>query len=418
MHVYQVGGAVRDLILKRPCHDKDYVVFGATEKEMVANGFKKVGKGFPVFLHPDTGEEYALARKEVKTGSGHKDFHFIFTPDITPKEDAVRRDFTCNALYLDTENGEILDFCGGKEDINKGVLRHVSEHFVEDPLRVLRMCRFAAQLDFEVAPETMKLCKDMVQKGALKHLCTERIWSELEKAMKCKAFYRFVETARECGALSEFLPEVDKLWQIPERTDYHPEANSGAHTMLALKAIQTTDPIVNYTVLLHDVGKTLTNPQLWPSHRGHDKLGESLVKKISHRLKAPMSYTNFASFTTSNHMVYHRPIETVAKDMAMIAIVLAHHSDKNYFERYTTVLKADMLGRALSNFNNEIKCFDIFKDYLLQLTNMTKKHSAKDIPDFSVLLEKIKKQELPPDFIKEEYVKFLLQKTPFEKPYA
>lgn len=418
MRIYQVGGAVRDTILKRTCNDKDYVVIGATEQEMLANGFKKAGRSFPVFLHPETGDEYALARKEIKTGNGHQDFEFIFSPDITLEEDALRRDFTCNALYMAPENNEIIDFCGGKEDISKRILRHISDHFAEDPLRVLRMCRFAAQLNFTVAPETMELCRAMVKNGALKHLQAERIWGEFAKALKYKTFYRFIETAKECGALGEILPEVEMLWHIPERTDYHPEANSGAHTMLALKAAQTTDPIVNFTVLLHDVGKTLTDPARWPSHRGHDKLGEPLVKAISNRLKAPNAYADFASFATANHMIYHRPIKDVAKEMAMTAIILAHYADKNYFERYTSVLKADMLGRALSDFSCELECFGHFKNYLSQLTNTVMETRATDIPGFMDALERVKKHELPQSFLKEEYANYLLQKTPFEKPSA
>ncbi len=418
MRIYQVGGAVRDMLLNRPCQDKDYVVIGATEEEMLAKGFKKVGKSFPVFLHPETGEEYALARKEIKTGNGHKDFQFIFSPDITPEEDSLRRDFTCNALYLNPENGEILDFCGGREDISRGILRHVSDHFAEDPLRILRMCRFAAQLNFTPAPETMELCRHMVKNGALKHLHKERIWGEFEKALKCKTFYRFIETAHACGALKEMLPEVEKLAEIPERTDYHPEGNSGAHTMLALKAAQTTDRLVNFTVLLHDVGKTLTDPARWPSHRGHDKLGEPLVREISRRLRAPSAYADFASFATANHMIYHRPIENVAKEMALTAMTLAHYADKNYFERYTAVLKADMLGRALDDFSCELECFAHFKEYLLRLTNAAREISALDIPGFAETLEKVKNQELPPQALKETYAEFLLHKTPLKKPSA
>ena len=180
MHFYQVGGAVRDMLLHKSCQDRDFVVTGGTEKAMLALGFKKVGKSFPVFLHPETGEEYALARREVKTGLGHCDFKFEFTPDITLEEDSLRRDFTCNALYRNPDTGEILDFHQGRDDIKKRVLRHISEHFAEDPLRVLRMCRFAAQLEFAVAPETMALCRRMVEEGALAHLSRQRIWQEME----------------------------------------------------------------------------------------------------------------------------------------------------------------------------------------------------------------------------------------------
>lgn len=412
MHIYQVGGVVRDKILQRCCHDRDYVVVGSTEQEMLSKGFKKVGKSFPVFLHPETGEEYALARKEFKIGKGHGDFKFIFTPDISLKEDYLRRDFTCNALYMHPKTGEIIDYCQGQQDIENKILRHVSSHFSEDPLRVLRMCRFAAQLNFSVAPETMTLCRKMVEEGALKYLKPERIWAELEKALQSRTFYRFVETARECGALAALLPEVEKLWQIPERTDYHPEGNSGAHTFLAIKAAQSDDPIVNFTVLLHDVGKTETNPDLWPSHRGHDKLGEHLVKKISHRLKAPEMYTAFAAFTTANHMLYHRCLQDVAQDIASVAIVLSQHQEKDYFTRYTSVLKADMLGRDLSDFTQELKCFQQFEDYLYRLTQAASEISISQMPEFDRLLEQLKCKEISDKTIKEAYISWLVQKTP------
>ncbi len=412
MRIYQVGGAVRDKLLQQPCHDKDYVVVGSTEKEMAANGFKKVGKSFPVFLHPETGEEYALARKEIKTGKRHCDFDFIFTPDIKLEDDYLRRDFTCNALYMCPETGEIIDYCHGQKDIANRILRHVSDHFSEDPLRVLRMCRFAAQLDFSIAPETMEMCCQMVKDGALQNLKPERIWAELEKALRSKTFYRFVEAARECGALAVILPEVEKLWQIPERTDYHPEGNSGEHTFLAVKAAQSNDPLINFTVLLHDVGKTLTNPEFWPSHRGHDKLGEPLVKKIARRLKAPESYVTFASFATANHMLYHRNLEDAAADMASVAIVLSHHFEKDYFRRYTAVLKSDMLGRALPNFTCELECFKKFEDYLYRLTQAAATIKMSEIPEFEALLSQLKNNEVADTALKEAYIALLLQKTP------
>ena len=240
MRIYQVGGSIRDKLLNKTSQDRDFVVVGATEEEMLYEGYKKVGKSFPVFLHPKTQEEYALARKEIKTGPTHKDFKFEFTPDITLEEDSIRRDFTCNAIYQDVQTGEIIDYHNGIKDIENRVLRHVSEHFSEDPLRVLRMCRFAAQLGFDVAPETMKLCQDMVKNGDMKHLSKERIWQEFEKALSYPTCYKFVEKARECGALKELLPELEYLWEVPERKDYHPEGNSGEHTMLALKKAQSS----------------------------------------------------------------------------------------------------------------------------------------------------------------------------------
>ncbi len=412
MKIYLVGGAVRDKLLGNPCHDNDYMITGATEEELLKLGYKKVGRHFPVFLHPKTGAEYALARKEIKTGPRHCDFKFIFTPDITLKEDSERRDFTCNALYEDIKTGEIIDYHNGRIDIKNRILRHVSNHFSEDPLRVLRMCRFSAQLDFEIAPETMKLAQKMVKNGAIRNLSKDRIWQELQKALCSKSFYRFVEIAKECGALKEILPEVEQLWQIPERTDYHPEGNSGAHTMLALKAAQTTDSLVNFTVLLHDIGKTQTNPAFWPSHRGHDILGAGLIPKIAHRLKAPSLYSEFASFATANHMLYHRPITSVAKEMASVAIILSEKQDKDYFARYIAVLKADMQGRKKEEFSEELKEFAIFEQYLKRLTKTASEHSLSTLPDFQNLLNLVQMKTLPPTAIKEARIAHILANTP------
>lgn len=346
MRFYQVGGAVRDKLLHQTVQDRDFVVIGGTEEEMLALGFKKVGKSFPVFLHPKTGEEYALARKEIKTGTGHGDFAFVFTPDITLEEDSLRRDFTCNALYQEEETGRIIDFHNGAEDIKKRVLRHISPHFAEDPLRVLRMCRFAARLDFSVAPETMALCQKMVKAGELRHLSRQRIWGEIEKALSCKRFSRFIRTARECGALAELLPEVESLWQIPERLDYHPEGNAGEHTILSLEAAATDDPLVNFAVLLHDIGKTATPPEKWPCHAGHAALADEIIARIATRLQVPRRFADFARFSAKNHMVAHWPCAESKEDLLDIVVWLQRAPQPDDLERFISVLAADMRGRA------------------------------------------------------------------------
>ena len=211
MQIYLVGGAVRDMVLGKTPHDKDYVVFGATPEQMLQLGYTRVGKDFPVFLHPQTHDEHALARKEIKTGNKHTDFRFVFGPDITPEEDMQRRDFTCNALMYDETNRRIIDLVGGVEDINNRLIRHVNtEHFIEDPLRVLRMCRFAAKLDFAIAPATMKLAQDMSCTGMLQHLTAERIWKEFESALNTEHFDKFIAAMHDCGALKVVLPEVEK----------------------------------------------------------------------------------------------------------------------------------------------------------------------------------------------------------------
>lgn len=411
MRTYLVGGAVRDKMLGNPCHDNDYMITGATEQELLKLGYKKVGKYFPVFLHPQTGAEYALARKEIKTGPRHCDFKFIFTPDITLEEDSFRRDFTCNALYEDLETGEIIDYHNGREDIKNHILRHISEHFTEDPLRVLRMCRFAAELGFDVAPETMALCKNMVKKGAIRNLSRDRIWQELQKALCSPSFYRFVETAKECGALKEILPEVAKLWQIPERTDYHPEGNSGAHTMLALKAAKSLSPMVNFTVLLHDIGKIKTNPELWPSHRGHDELGAGLIKKLARRMKVPNDYIDFASFTAQNHMLYHRPVTDIKRQLANVAITLVKEAKENWSKFYLEVLKADMQGRDKEDFTQEFAEFAKFEHALKELTATAVKYPPSSMPEFEKIIEQLQNGEISKDILKDKYITFILNQT-------
>ena len=415
MQVFLVGGAIRDKLLGIPVHDKDYVVTGATEQEMTDKGYTKVGKNFPVFLHPETKEEYALARKEIKTGKGHKDFCFQFTPDITLEDDAIRRDFTCNALYQNEETGEIIDYHNGKEDIKNKTLRHISEHFAEDPLRVLRMCRFAAQLDFDVAKETMELCQNMVKDGALKNLSKDRIWQELEKALCSPNFYKFIETAKACGALEEMMPEVNELFNVPERLDFHPEKNSGAHTLLTLKAAKSTDRMVNYASLLHDIGKIKTDPKCWPSHRGHDKLGADVIKAIGKRLKVPSSYTDFATFVAINHMIYHQKITDSVNDIAHIATYLSRFSYKNYLNRFIAVLKADMEGRDKVVSLEEQKDFKEFSEYLTKLTMAASQKKVSAISGFENLLQAIKEESLPPSALNEAYIKELIEENPYKQ---
>ncbi|MBO5441646.1 MAG: HD domain-containing protein [Alphaproteobacteria bacterium] len=411
MQIYRVGGAVRDKLLEKKSNDNDYVVINSSEEEMQALGYKKVGKAFPVFLHPKTGEEYALARKEIKTGSGHCDFEFIFTPDITLKEDSFRRDFTCNALYQDLKTGEIIDYHNGIDDIKNHLLRHVSPHFQEDPLRVLRMCRFAATLNFKVAPETMTLCQKMVKEGALSHLSSNRLWQEFEKALSSPNFFRFIETARECGALKAWLPEVEALFAIPERLDYHPEANSGAHTLLALKAAQSTDSLINFTVLFHDIGKIKTNPAFWPSHHGHDRLGAELIKQIGQRVKFPKEYVAFASFTIARHMLYHQPLNNIKDKLAEIAVSLAHHQKKEYVAKFLSVLNADMLGRKRVISQKDIKEFENFALYLQKLIAMAKEHKISELPEFPRLMEALKQNKLSPSDLNEAFQNFILEKV-------
>lgn len=305
MKIYQVGGSVRDRLRGRQPQDYDYVVTGASPEEMLARGFVRVGKDFPVFLHPESKEEYALARKEIKTGCGHADFCFIFDPSVTLEEDLERRDFTCNAIAFDPQTDEYFDPFNGRKDIENRVLRHINaEHFQEDPLRVLRLCRFAAQLNFTPAPETLELVTRMTAEGQLAHLSAERIWKELEKALRFPDFPRFVQTARACGALEAVLPEVNRLWNTPERTDYHPEGNSGDHTLSALEQAAGGNALIRFGILLHDIGKTVTPAEILPSHHNHEQNGLEIIRTICRRLKIPNHYRDFALTACRYHMKF------------------------------------------------------------------------------------------------------------------
>ena len=394
MQIYRVGGAVRDKILNNSCQDNDYVVVGSTIEEMENKGFIKVGKSFPVFLHPETKEEYALARKDIKIGTSHKDFRFEFTPDITLEEDSLRRDFTCNAIYEDITTGKLIDYHNGINDIKNKTLRHISEHFTEDPLRVLRACRFSATLDFDIAPETINLCKQMIDNNALSHLSKTRIFQELEKALSSPYFYRFIENARKIGLLKKLLPEVEELWSVPERQDYHPEKNTGSHTMLALKAAQSSDSVVNLTILLHDVGKTITNKEKWPSHHHHEELGIELANKILTRLNATNIYKDFIPFAIKNHMLYHSNIDSVLDNLINVAMTISKNASKDYQKRFLNVLKADMLGRDIKDFSIQLKEFENFSNYLTKIITITKQPKTKLIPNFYDLIEQLKKHKI------------------------
>lgn len=388
MNIYLVGGAVRDMLLKKTPHDKDYVVFGATVSEMLKAGYIQVGKQFPVFLHPLNKNEYALARKEEKTGNKHTDFRFIFTPDVTMQEDVIRRDFTCNALLYDEKKQELIDLVGGKKDIENKIIRHInSEHFVEDPLRVLRMCRFKAKLDFNVAPETMALAKKMVQNKMLDHLSPERIWGEINEALQQPNFVKFILCMRECGALEAILPEINKLWQTPERLDYHPEGNSGEHTMLVLQQGENLSAKVKFALLLHDIGKTKTPPEILPGHRGHDKAAAPLIKDICKRLKVPNEYRNLALMAATQHMQIRNVLDMHKGRLLTLLTDICELKYRQNLADYIKICRCDMLGRK-----REIPQFerDYFRHSAMRLiTNFKIQHQIKatDMPDFANLVK-------------------------------
>jgi tRNA nucleotidyltransferase (CCA-adding enzyme) len=313
MEVYLVGGAVRDELLGVAVAERDWVVVGGTPGELLTQGYRQVGASFPVFLHPDSGEEFALARTERKQGHGYHGFSVDFHPGVTLQEDLARRDLTINAMARD-EQGLLIDPYGGQRDLEQGVLRHVSDAFCEDPLRVLRVARFAARfadLGFGVDPSTLQLMREMVQTGELEHLVPERIWAELEKAFTSNRPGVLIEILRECGALATLLPEVDCLFGIPQPEKYHPEIDTGIHVLMAmnLAAAMGCEPGVVFALLLHDLGKGLTPDSRLPSHFGHEKSGMPLVRDVCTRLRVPGAYQSLALMVCELHLRCHRLLE-------------------------------------------------------------------------------------------------------------
>lgn len=384
MKIYPVGGFVRDKLMNKEPQDIDYVVVGATPEQMLESGYKRTGKHFPVFINPENGREYALARKEIKTGPKHTDFEFIFDASITLEEDALRRDFTCNALIFDEDNNRIIDYHNGQKDIEQKILRHInSEHFIEDPLRILRMCRFCAQLDFTPADETLRLTTQMVKDGMLKHLSSERIWQEIFKAMQSRHFENFITTARQCGALKAILPEVDKLFDIPERTDYHPEANSGEHVLLCLKTAADETPLVKFAVLLHDTGKIMTPKDILPSHHGHETAGLPLINDICNRLKVPNAFRNFALLSCKNHMKLHL-VQNMRIGTLVDFITSIAKSEEN-LENFLAVCHADFFGRKRDIPQSEQKKFFDNIAYLKNAAQIVNHIKPSDMPDFERL---------------------------------
>ncbi len=308
MQIYVVGGAVRDELLGRPNFDRDYVVVGATPEAMLAKGFRPVGKDFPVFLHPRTQEEYALARTERKSGHGYHGFTFHTAPDVTLEEDLARRDLTINAMAK-ADDGLLVDPFGGQADLQAKILRHVGPAFAEDPVRILRLARFAARFaDFSVAPETLALMRGMVNSGEVDHLVAERVWQELAKGLAEDKPSRMIEVLRECGALARLLPEVEALFGVPQRADYHPEIDTGIHTLMVIDqaARRGYDLPVRFAALTHDLGKALTPADILPRHIGHEERSVRLVEQLAKRLRVPNDCRDLALLTARFHGNVHR----------------------------------------------------------------------------------------------------------------
>jgi tRNA nucleotidyltransferase (CCA-adding enzyme) len=313
MQVYLVGGAVRDRLLGRAVSERDWVVVGATPAELEGAGFIPVGRDFPVFLHPQTKEEHALARQERKVAPGYRGFTTAFSPDVTLEDDLRRRDLTINAMAQDAA-GNLIDPYGGKRDLDARLLRHVSEAFVEDPVRILRVARFAARyapLGFSVAPETLALMRTMVDAGEANALVSERVWAETEKALAEPRPDVFVSVLRDCGALKVVYPEVDALFGVPQPEKWHPEIDTGVHQLLALReAVKLGGGVaVRFAVLMHDLGKAATPVEILPSHHGHEDAGVALVEQLAARLRVPNQLRELAVITARFHTHVHRALE-------------------------------------------------------------------------------------------------------------
>ena len=346
MQIYQVGGAVRDELLGLKTKDRDWVVVGATPEEMTALGYKAVGKDFPVFIHPETGEEYALARTERKTGPGYRGFAFNTSRSITLEQDLQRRDLTINAIAKHA-SGTLIDPFHGCNDLERKIIRHVSDAFVEDPLRVLRVARFVAQFGFSIAEETRALLQEISTANELETLAPERIWTETEKALHTPQPQRYFETLRECGALAVLFPELDDLFGVPQPEHHHPEIDSGVHTLMALEqaAGLSADTEVRFAALVHDLGKATTPRELLPKHHGHEARGVPLVNELCARLRVPNRYRELATLTSRYHLDCHRIGEMKPPTVLDKLERLDALRRPQRFEQFLLACEADARGR-------------------------------------------------------------------------
>ncbi len=349
MKHYLVGGAVRDELLGLPVLDRDWVVVGSTPKAMLAKGFKSVGKDFPVFLHPDTHEEYALARVERKTGPGYHGFEFNTDSSVTLEEDLSRRDLTINAIAK-TKDGELIDPYNGRNDLEKKVLRHVSDAFTEDPVRILRVARFMARLvhlGFSVASDTMMLMESMVRDGEADNLVAERVWQETQAALGAKTPRAFFTTLMDCSAQARILPELDALFGVPQKAKWHPEIDSGIHTLMVLEqsAKMSSSVDVRFAALCHDLGKASTPKDILPSHHGHEKRGADISKTLCSRLRVPKKTTELAVLSARYHTHCHRIRDLNASTLVKLLQSLDVVRKPERFEHFLLVCEADARGR-------------------------------------------------------------------------
>ncbi len=349
MKIYTVGGAVRDELLGLPVADRDYVVVGATPEQMVAQGYKPVGKDFPVFLHPQTHEEYALARTERKTARGYHGFAFHAAPDVTLEEDLARRDLTLNAIAKD-EHGALIDPHHGIGDLKARVLRHVSPAFAEDPVRILRLARFAARfsaLGFTVADETVRLMRGMTANGEVDALVAERVWQELSRGLMEAQPSRMFNVLRECGALARVLPEIDALWGVPQRPEHHPEIDTGVHVMMVIDyaAGQNHALDTRFAALTHDLGKAATPREEWPRHTGHEARSVGLVAALCERLRVPADCRDLALIMAREHGNIHRAAELRAATIVKLLQSADAFRKPDRFARLLQACECDKRGR-------------------------------------------------------------------------
>ncbi|MFA5921081.1 MAG: multifunctional CCA addition/repair protein [Methylococcaceae bacterium] len=350
MEIYLVGGAVRDKLLGLPVMEKDWVVLGETPESMVKHGFRPVGKDFPVFLHPQSHDEYALARTERKTAPGYKGFAVHASPDVTLEQDLIRRDLTINAIAM-TPQGQLIDPYGGQKDLEDRVFRHISPAFAEDPVRILRVARFAARyghLGFTLAEETRELMQSVVAAGEVDYLVPERVWAELFKALNEQSPSAFFYTLKDCTALEKIFPEINRLFGVPQPEKYHPEIDTGLHSMLCLEqsALLSPSPEVRFAALVHDLGKGLSPKQHWPHHYGHETSGLPILDKMCDRLRVPNSFKSLALQVMQYHTHCHRAFELRASTIADMLAALGAYKQTNKLPEFLLACEADAKGRT------------------------------------------------------------------------
>lgn len=350
MKTYLVGGAVRDRLLDYPVRERDWLVVGGSPEEMLAQGYKPVGKDFPVFLHPQTHDEYALARTERKSGHGYTGFVVNAAPNVTLEDDLLRRDLTINAMAMD-EDGNLFDPFGGRDDLKNRLLRHVSPAFSEDPVRILRVARFAARyahLGFQVAEETRQLMAGMVDNGEADYLVAERVWAELFKALNEATPAAFFQVLRDCGALKVIFPEIDALFGVPQPEKYHPEIDTGIHCLLVLEQVARLSgkPEVRLAALLHDLGKALTPQQHWPSHHGHERKGLPVLDRFCERLRVPKAYKSLCQQVMEFHTHSHKALELRPDTVVDLLLQIGAFKHEHQLDDFLLACEADAKGRT------------------------------------------------------------------------